>query len=340
MAVDVFMVLSGFLMAYTMSDQARIPRKGVWLNFYIRRIFRIAPAYYGSLIIAVLLSSQFLSGYVDLMTMNQQWPPKPGQLNPASVQYDFKNMLLHLTFLFSLHPTYSSSTALPDWSLGIEMQFYAVFPLIYLVGRRYSHAGICLILFLLCFGFSWLMDRAVALSYLPPFRTPSLLIFKLDIFILGILIFEAGRDSKNRIHLLIVAVIIETRLLRWSGNDGFVFLFILLLIAVLWLAPYRPRWLHNILENRVVRFMSDTSYSVYLFHGFFISIVGSRIARWLWATDVPKPVAFAAIWIAVIGLVYPCAYLSYRFVEVPGIRLGKRISEAVRPRIAVPSASA
>lgn len=69
MAVDLFMLISGFLMANNMHNRApkEPPEKGkTWLVFYIRRFFRIAPAYYLSLLIAVLFQDAFLEGYQTL----------------------------------------------------------------------------------------------------------------------------------------------------------------------------------------------------------------------------------------------------------------------------------
>ncbi|CAH2786711.1 MAG: Acyltransferase 3 [uncultured Caballeronia sp.] len=43
------------------------------------------------------------------------------------------NVVTHLTYTFGMFPRYAFNTPLPDWSIGLEMQFYAVFPLLMLL---------------------------------------------------------------------------------------------------------------------------------------------------------------------------------------------------------------
>ena len=50
----------------------------------------------------------------------------------------FENFFVHATFLFGLIPAYSYRTPLPDWSIGLEVQFYLVFPLIAILANRYG----------------------------------------------------------------------------------------------------------------------------------------------------------------------------------------------------------
>ncbi|MGO7223721.1 acyltransferase, partial [Rhizobium ruizarguesonis] len=59
------------------------------------------------------------------------------------------NDLKHLTFIFVLIPQFSYSTALPDWSIGLEMQFYFALPfLIIIIGRIGWLTGIVIIVIL------------------------------------------------------------------------------------------------------------------------------------------------------------------------------------------------
>src|SRR5687768_12405012 len=56
-AVDLFMMISGFLMFYQMSLRAErepLNKSSSWFRFWIRRFFRIAPVYYVVLAIAFL----------------------------------------------------------------------------------------------------------------------------------------------------------------------------------------------------------------------------------------------------------------------------------------------
>lgn len=80
-AVDLFMIISGYLMALTMINRQHlemIEHPKTWARFWIRRFFRIAPAYYLSLFVAVLLKNNFLNGYKSLQSLNPQWWPQGG----------------------------------------------------------------------------------------------------------------------------------------------------------------------------------------------------------------------------------------------------------------------
>jgi peptidoglycan/LPS O-acetylase OafA/YrhL len=61
-AVDVFMLLSGFLMALNFHVREKIEPWGkasTLVSFYTRRFFRIAPVYYLFLFFAILFLNQF-----------------------------------------------------------------------------------------------------------------------------------------------------------------------------------------------------------------------------------------------------------------------------------------
>ena len=69
LAVDLFMILSGFLMALLASQRWHMEplnHPASWLEFYARRFFRIAPAYYISLLAAGVLAGPFFWAFVEL----------------------------------------------------------------------------------------------------------------------------------------------------------------------------------------------------------------------------------------------------------------------------------
>jgi len=138
-AVDVFMIISGFLMtagAHIRNREEPLYLVQNWARFWLRRFVRLAPAYYLSLGLAVVLGPWFLGGYREWQSLNPLTWTGTTVYDPARIDYSITNILLHLSFLVGLHPTYSFSTFLPDWSLSLEMQFYAVFPCLFLALRR------------------------------------------------------------------------------------------------------------------------------------------------------------------------------------------------------------
>lgn len=151
-AVNVFMLASGFLIYF----QCSIGKIYFGLensvgikNFYIRRFFRIAPAYYFSLVLALLLS-EYLGASREAIA--EILPHTMTNMERYYIVEPIKNFFVHASFVFGFFPSYSFSTPLPDWSLGLEMQFYFVFPVIFFSIERIL-SFFLLFLFLSCYVF-------------------------------------------------------------------------------------------------------------------------------------------------------------------------------------------
>jgi peptidoglycan/LPS O-acetylase OafA/YrhL len=102
--VDVFFVLSGFLITGILLSRKRQP-KTYFGYFYGRRIFRILPSYY-----VTLLVFGVLFGWSTF----HPWP--------TLVFFG-----MNIQTFFTQHPS-----PLPLWSLAVEEQFYLVFPFLVL----------------------------------------------------------------------------------------------------------------------------------------------------------------------------------------------------------------
>lgn len=119
LGVDLFFVLSGFLITNILMKE--VGSKNYLKNFYVRRILRIFPLYYLFLIVFLLILPNF-EAYKDNLkyyTDNQWWIWTYLQ----NWLYVFKlpedtNLLLHL------------------WSLGVEEQYYLIWPFVILLIRK------------------------------------------------------------------------------------------------------------------------------------------------------------------------------------------------------------
>jgi hypothetical protein len=75
------------------------------------------------------------------------------------------------------------------------MQFYVVFPFIYLAMKRFGAGKTAVVLALFSYAFMWMFNQAVAAGKAHFFFEPSMLFFKLPIFLTGILIYRAASTS-------------------------------------------------------------------------------------------------------------------------------------------------
>jgi Acyltransferase family len=238
------------------------------------------------------------------------------------MHYTASNALLHLTFLFGLLPRDSFSTFLPDWSLGLEMQFYVAFPLIFLSFRRLGPARAAVVFAVLSWAAVVVLRHAGWHGWIDwPYREPSLLFLRLPVFLAGSLIFMAA-DRRSPAYAALALALCTTR----AEDYGFGVLWLISAAAAIAMLAMRPvASVERACGRGVILFASDVSYSVYLLHGFVLALIGSHVAQVLLATGWPPPAIAATVWATVMPLTYALAAVTYRWIERPGIAFGKRL---------------
>ncbi|MFS2224621.1 acyltransferase family protein [Pantoea sp. B65] len=328
MGVDLFILLSGYLMAKNYIERQQ---KEPWNSastvkkFWIRRFFRIAPLYYLLLIIAVINGPWF----GEMRDTIAQFYPATATETSRYADQSFANILSHLSFTFGFLPNYSFNTVLPDWSIGLEMQFYLLFPFIMLLTLRLGYVPTLMLLMALC-----ATGRFVLSSYYEAFAMPSMILIKLHMFIAGMLLAEAVR-KKQLVYLLaaliapIVSAIISNELSKLA--IAFEAAMIIGMAAVLW--QHQPgavmqklvKLPRMILTHRFSTWLGDISYSVYLLHLLIVVPAIALLLRDYHMDTFSGPLRFAIVCAVCVPLTYAIATLLYHFVEKPGIQLGKRV---------------
>lgn len=314
LAVDLFMVISGFLMVLTVErDQA----EGWTRRFYLRRFFRIAPAYYAALLFAFVFQGPMRAGMSILQTADPaHWLGSP--YVAAGYSIGATELVSHVSFLFGLWPSQADATMLPDWSLSLEMQFYAVFPLLFIISRRRHFVAVALAIAFVCAAAAGLFSIGARHGLWPPFPEPSNLMFKLPIFLIGMLIHDARNKGWQWAAVAVgLLATIEFRAAQWTG---FSVVSLVALLAGCWLFQWRPR----LFRSNLITFASDCSYSVYLIHMPVLLLLGSSI--WSWLSELGAGQATLAMSLVVIPVSYVLSWASFRYIEQPGIALGKSLS--------------
>jgi peptidoglycan/LPS O-acetylase OafA/YrhL len=313
--VDVFFVISGFLITGLLV--AELERRGSisWLRFVGRRIRRLLPAAVLVLVVVSLVSFVVVPG-----------------LRRREIGYDVMAAATYVVnwVLARREVDYLASDALPSpvqhyWSLAVEEQFYVVWPLLLILlalvvrrpGRRAVGAALGALV-LASFGWSvWASHATPA----PAFFTTTTRLWELGIGAL-LAVWLAGRHRPARpargsavlgwaglLGVLAVGVLlptdvdwpgawallptVSTALVIWSGWQG---------------APSGPV---RLLGTRPMVWIGGLSYSIYLWHWPAI-VLGQWTVNWLTASTTPAwlVVALAA------GSLLP-AWLSWRYVESP-----------------------
>lgn len=314
MGVDLFFVISGFLIAGILLDSKGGP--AYFKNFYARRVLRIFPLYYafvGLLLIAYPLTQS--GAYFDTEFVQQAGSP---------LWYLF--YLSNVPEMIGHDPPFVLA---PVWSLAIEEQFYLVFPCaVALLSRR-----------------KLVIALAGAVAFAPIFRAVTVYVWpanervqylatpsRMDELALGCLVAVAFRTQwfapkRSHVHwaLLGAAVLFGIALLA-SGLDrtqtfgrigGYSIVAFSLTVVVLWAVVNRESRLTWALRLGPVMYVGKLCYGLYLLHrpaAFLVDEALTRLSLPV-ATDGIVPVAIKLA--TALGL----ATVSWYAFEQPILRL-------------------
>jgi len=328
LGVDLFMMLSGFLMVFhyqLRAKQESWSAPGTWMKFWARRYFRIAPLYYVMLLLALLFGPAILAwraitdSFVHILP---QGPQTYTDVSPA-------NIAAHVSFLFGLLPAYAIRTPLPDWSLGLEMQFYAAFPVLMLLTRKLGWTASAALIALA----AAIATRATW-HFSIHYPVPSFLPFKIDIFLAGMLLAESCRKGR-RTAMLYLALALVLALQPFQGEGSLQRIAIreilVLVFFALVLYGFLPGALgtcagkiSTMLGRNPFRWLGEISYSVYLLHlPVMAPVIGFVTLHY--GHELAAPTRFTIAFLAVSAIVYPLSWLTYRFIEMPGQAAGRAL---------------
>jgi peptidoglycan/LPS O-acetylase OafA/YrhL len=319
--VDIFFVLSGFLITGILFDTRDKPHRV--RNFYVRRSLRIFPLYYGT-ILAIILATPFVHWHWDWRWLS--WPLYAGNL----ILFVHRGFLDPGTMsLVNGWLTGAHGVALfvgHFWSLCVEEQFYLIWPwIVFKIKSRRLLIAIATTIVIL-----GPLLRHLANLYLPADRiregitahgTP----FRLDTLMMGALIAllyrGASRDALFKTakvsiwiagivsFVVTAAVLLRPALFVHRGLKPLVFTLGFSLIAffagtLVVRCLISGTLLARILSNQVLRWIGRISYGAYIIHDMFHPFY-DRMAN---ALHVP---------VSVIALpaTFCIAWLSFRFFE-------------------------
>jgi peptidoglycan/LPS O-acetylase OafA/YrhL len=326
--VDLFIMISGFLMVFHYVQRRRREpwaAPSTWIAFWIRRFFRIAPLYYTALAVAIAVGPWLGDARVDIASV------VPGSMTSMERYTDqsLQNILLHLSFVFGVLPDYGFRTALPDWSIGLEMQYYLALPFLMLVvGRVGWLAGT------LAIGAAGLLVFSLSPAFFATFEMPSVLVLKLHIFLAGMLCAAAlGRSRRVVFVYALLAVLLAA--LPIGGRTAPVALAARMVIAVgmfglihhAVLGGVLARALSRmaaILGSRPFHLLGEASYGIYLSHLLVMLPAVGLVATTLGAST-PAPARFALAMAITVPVVAAVTWLAYTRIEMPGRGLGRRV---------------
>lgn len=328
LGVDVFFVLSGFLITALLIDELTRTNTVDRARFYIRRIRRLMPALFLVLFFSVLVSGLFVLDAAYHVRRDLPWAI---------------TFVLNWSYLF-FEQSYFVNISRPPllqhlWSLSVEEQFYVVWPIMLIalykvkIGNVTPRAKIFIASAALAIASTaWMIHLSVSNGFPIP-NDPSRVYFGTDTHAMGLLVGCAAAAlwrsdrlnerltpdraaAMNGLGLLSLAglayfFVFVSELNEFLYRGGFLVLSLLTAVLVV-IAAHPGLKFGSRLGNPVLKWFGDRSYGIYLWHWPIFVLMRSGIdIQW------PDPIAF----VVKIAIVLVISDLSYRFVELP-IRKG------------------
>lgn len=334
----VFMVLCTHIFAFIANSDHRVPLSNFWVqcrfgvmlffiisaltlflsfeqkikseispikNFFIRRVFRIAPLFYLLFLVNIFFK-----------------------------QFSLINIISTLTFTNGFIPDVMMKEIVSNgWTIAVEMLFYILVPLLFTIIKNINHALISLIIcFLISIIAKYLMFKYGAYPHITIVGyTYYWLPAQLPVFALGIvlyfvifksdLIVNSEHQFKKQLgYFMIFCGVYFFIALSFSNklfiteNIAFSFALILLIFGM---AIYPI----NIFNNKWSQFLGRVSYSFYLIHGIIIGFVGPTIAK----TFQSNNLRFVTGVFSVLVIATILSYISYKLIEQPFQKLGSKL---------------
>lgn len=322
--VQLFFVVSALTLVLSVKARMSGERHPI-RNFFIRRLFRIAPMFWFGLAMSLVFNG----------LAPRYWAP-----NGLTVL----DVVLTALFLHGWHPETINSVVPGGWSIAVEMTFYLCVPILYGVVQSVGRA---LVLMVCSIGLSAWLDQLAAQYWVPHYPAAQQylayefsvlwIVSQLPLFAMGMCvarIIERHEPPPNvavshailglSLMLLALALTVTSIGPGLARHHLFGLSFSLLTLA-LWGAPVK------LFVNGFTTFVGKISFSLYIVHFLTLELIGKR---GLWKLDWENPsdesyvLAYPVLLLTSVAL----SVLTYFAVERNGIKAGHRLIQWVDTR--------
>ena len=311
--VPLFYTLSGFVLAYGYAH--RLEQRPQVLDFYVRRMFRIAPLFYFMLVVWIAL---------DWLVWHKIHP--------------WRTVFLDASFLFGLVPGEHESIVRAGWSIGIEMLFYLMFPVVALL---IPNVRVALVTFVTVCILSDAARGAMQEAGVGSYAYMNF-VTHLPNFVAGVASYRIWQRTRFARHwrgwlFLVVALALAVGLVAGPLSN----------LLLRWISPFAPSYAWSIvfallilatcttaigpLERGPLRHLGQISFSFYLLHPFILlGLIKIDLNGRLALLTADVGIRFFLGSALAVALVWAASTVTFRWIEAPGIALGRRVASRVK----------
>lgn len=311
--VDLFFVISGFLITSILLRSSKKPFWHAYKSFLGRRTLRIFPIYYLTIFVLFLLQVDSVKQYLGYLVSYTY--------NYASVYFDIPfNPVTHF------------------WSLCVEEQFYLFWPFVVLVlAKRPAHL-IWLIVLIMIFAFSQMSFNII--PALTPYNYQGLFtrMGSLAMGAFGSVLVSTGRLPKTILsgkvtEVVFLGLLIISLVFNHPLKYPVLSVCSLFLVLKSSVAEFNLDILNRVLSNKRIVFLGTISYGLYVYHVPIAHFAENYILNDFWnsinwdSLGILKDLRwhswifkFVVLTLMSIGV----AFFSFRFIEMPILKLKDR----------------
>ena len=315
--VDLFFSLSGFLITFLLLKEIEKTATVSVKTFYLKRILRIWPLYFGLGVLGILLGPIILNKINPasaLMTADQNWI----------------NMFFLCTFTvnFQINSVFMNTGVIGTfWSVCIEEQFYILWaPLI----KWFKGNLLIFLLVITMIGVVCAATMTPVIAYY--FTLCRFLNFGIGALAAWVYYKEQKENTTifprwmflPSVQILVIALSLLYLFNVGTSGIGTRAEFFINPIASMYviLIAIQPNAVLN-LENRMFRYLGKISYGIYMFHPFCVQITARIAAKFL---PILGDTLYYFFWLLPLGSVIIVAALSYEIFEKPFLKIKDKYS--------------
>ncbi|TXG34545.1 acyltransferase [Seonamhaeicola maritimus] len=327
--VDLFFILSGFIMCYVYEDSFIIGiKKKKYKNFMVARLARIYPLHIFTLLAEVgIFLFLIVVGKLEFLPL------------PSQNMYNLNAIPTNLVFMHTMGFHDFVSWNSPSWSLGAEWWAYVLFPFLFVVFKKLNFKnwfigmGIALV--------GWLCIEFILATMEPFMHFPSDPNKRsLDViwhfgtirgiigFIAGMSIWQIFRESRFKklfgngwvFSVLTVLALLSMHLKWYNTITVIIFAFMILSSA------YGSKNIDRFFAVKILKKLGDWSFSIYLWHMVLINII---LVSFVYQKEEPvkafllrpfqheSPVMIILMLVVFLGITSFVGWLSFKYIETP-----------------------